>query len=543
MSEDRHFFHSTTLISLFTTLSRVLGLVRDIACAAYFGGGMVWDAFSFAFRVPNLFRRLFGEGALSLAFIPVFTDYLENRTRKEAWRLAWTVATAVGAVLLACLLLGEALVLSIPLLSEVTPRWRLALLLTAILLPYMIFICLTAMAASILQSLRHFAVPAIAPIVLNVCWITAVVVIAPMVAADATGRILVLAVGILVAGVFQLLLQLGALSRLGLPWRPTFDLSHPGLREIAVTMAPIVLGMAAFQLNVLLDGVIAISLGGPEGRESFRLLSTTIPYPMRVGANSTLYYANRLMQFPLGVFGIALATAIFPTLSSRAAREEWPGYRQALTDGLGAVLFIGLPAGIGLVVLGRPAVELIFERGAFTSAMSSRTTTVVAAYGAGLWAYCAHHVLARAFYSIKDTTTPAKVAAGTVVLNLTLNLTLIWWFAAAGLALATAISTAAQSLVLYLILIRRTGPPDQQQLLQTLFKTLLATLGMAGMTLLVLRAMPPSPDDARLGLKLVRLLVPMAGGATTYFVLAAALRIPEMQLFFSLIRRKFFRSS
>lgn len=538
MPEERHFLRSTALISVFTTLSRVLGLVRDIACAAVFGGGMVWDAFSFAFRVPNLFRRLFGEGALSSAFIPVFTDYLENRDRAEAWRLVWVVATALAGVLLACLLLGEALVLAIPLLSEVTPRWRLALALTAVLFPYMIFVCLTAMAGSILQSLRHFAAPALAPVVLNICWIVAVVAVAPLVTERMSGRIFVLAAGILVAGVFQLALQLGVLSRLGLPFRPAFDLSHPGLRKIFVTMLPVVLGMAAFQANVFLDGVIAISFAAPEGKETFRLFGTLLPYPMQIGANSTLYYANRIMQFPLGVFGIALATAIFPTLSSRAAREDWGGYREALTDGLGAVLFIGIPAGVGLIVLGRPAVELLFERGEFSGAMSIRTATVISAYGVGIWAYCAHHVLARAFYSLKDTVTPVKIAAAAVVLNLALNLTLIWWVAEAGLALATALSTAAQSAALYLFLIRRTGPPAQKRLLTTLLKTCAATAGMAAVTLLVLSHMPPSPSGDVLAIKCLRLLVPMVAGALVYGVLAGALRIPEMELLLSILRRK-----
>jgi putative peptidoglycan lipid II flippase len=541
MSEERHFLRSTLLISVFTTLSRILGLVRDIACAAFFGGGMVWDAFSFAFRVPNLFRRLFGEGALSSAFIPVFTDYLENRDREDAWRLVWVVATAVGAILLACLVLGEALVLAIPLLTEVTPRWRLALALTAVLFPYMIFICLTAMAGSILQSLRHFTAPALAPVVLNICWIIAVVAVAPLVTDRMTGRIFILAVGILAAGVFQLALQLGVLSRLGLPWKPAFDLSHPGLRKIFITMLPVVMGMAAFQANVFLDGVIAISLAAPEGKETFRLFGTALPYPMQIGANSTLYYANRIMQFPLGVFGIALATAIFPTLSSRAARSDWDGFQNALTEGLGTVLFIGIPAGMGLIVLGQPGVELLFERGEFSAEMSARTAVVISAYGVGIWAYCAHHVLARAFYSLKDTVTPVKIAAGTVALNLALNLTLIWWLAAAGLAMATALSTAVQCALLYLFLVRRTGPPEEKRMLSTLLKTAIASVGMAGITMLVLGHMPPSPPGDALGMKLLRLLLPMAVGIAVYSVLAAALRIPEMDLLLGLLRRKLTR--
>ena len=199
-------------------------------------------------------------------------------------------------------------------------RWRLPLVLTAIMLPYMLFICLTATASAMLNSLRHFAAPALSPVVLNLIWIIAVLVVAPLVTQDQTGRAFVVAAGVLVAGVFQLLLQVAVLLKLGMPWNPVLDLKHPGLRQTASHMAPVVIGLTIFQINVLLDSVIAVGLSSPEGRETFSLLGATITSPMRVGANTALYYGDRVMQLPLGVFGVALATAIFPTLSSCAAR-------------------------------------------------------------------------------------------------------------------------------------------------------------------------------------------------------------------------------
>ena len=211
-------FRKVGLIGVLTTLSRVLGVIRDSACAAFFGAGMVWDAFSFAFRVPNLFRRLFGEGALRAAFIPVLSDYRTNRGRRAARRLAGTVFCGLGLVLLALLLLGETFVLLAPHLADFSTRWRLTLSLTAVLLPYMLFVCLTAFAASVLHSRKHFVAPALAPIVMNVCWIAAVLLFAPLISADPAGQVFVVAAGIVVAGVFQLVLQLLALRTGGFRW-------------------------------------------------------------------------------------------------------------------------------------------------------------------------------------------------------------------------------------------------------------------------------------------------------------------------------------
>ena len=541
-TETRDYFRSTAVISSLTLVSRLLGLARDVVCAGYFGAGIVWDAFSFAFRIPNLFRRLFGEGALSAAFIPIFTEYLELHERRDAWRLAGVVFTAVGAVLLACLLLGVSITLVMPRAAALSERWRLTLMLTAVLMPYMLFICLTALAAGILNSLKHFAVPAFAPVVLNVCWIVAVVLVAPAVSHEAAGRAFVVAVGIVIAGVLQLLLQLAALRRKGFHWEFVFDLKHPGLRRIAAAMAPIVLGLAAVQINVLLDAVIAVGLSAPEYGKTFTLFGQSIRYPMLIGANSVLYYANRLMQFPLGVFGIALATAVFPTLSALASRKDWGAFCEALTDGLGAVLFIGLPAGAALIMLRQPAVELLFERGAFTSDTSARTAAVLAAYCTGIWAYCALHVLARAFYSLQDMRTPVKAAAAMVVLNLALNLVLIWFLREAGLALATAVSASAQAIILYVILSRRLRLKGQGRLLATLLKTCIATALMVVAVTAALQLVPPPPLGDEVMVKTIRLLVPLAAGLTAFFGSAALLRVREMGLLLGVLGRRLGRA-
>ena len=517
-------FRKVSLIGVLTTLSRVLGVIRDSVCAAYFGAGMVWDAFSFAFRVPNLFRKLFGEGALRAAFIPVLSDYQSNKDWQEARRLAGTVFCGLGLVLLALLLLGESFVLLAPYFTAFSVRWRLTLGLTAIILPYMLFVCMTAFVASVLHTLKHFAAPALAPVVMNICWIAAVLIFAPLVSPEPTGQILVVAWGIVLAGVLQLVLQLGVLRKLGFKWIFGLRFRHPGLRKIAASMLPMLAGLAAFQLNVLLDGVIAITLSAPEGAESFRALGMNIRYPMTVGANSVLYYGSRLMQFPLGVFGIALATALFPRLSDRAAEEDWEGFRGSFSQALAGVIFIGIPAAVGLAVVGPPVIDLLFERGAFTAEMGRRTASVLLAYCGGVWAFCGYHVLTRSYYSADYMATPAKMAGGAVVINLLLNLTLIWWWGEAGLAAATSVTFISQAGILYLTLPSHLRLRDHSLLGSTLWKSVLATVLMTAVTFGVLRLLPPAPAADRVGLKVLRVGAPVAAGAIAYLGTAALLR-------------------
>jgi len=529
-NKSEHFFHHAATVSFFTAFSRVMGLLRDMACAATFGGGMVWDAFSFAFRVPNLFRRLFGEGALSVASLPVLTEYLETRRRAEAIRVIRTLGTAMLLVLFACLLLGMTFFILLPFITDMTERWRLTFALSAVLLPYMIFVCLSALAGAVLHSRRHFLVPAASPVILNICWIVAVIVVAPLVSENMHEQIFVVAAGIIVAGIIQLAMHLYTLHRAGITYRPVIDLKHPALRRIFMAMAPIALGMAAFQVNALLDGVIAISFAAPEGRETFTFFGRVISYPMQPGANSALYFADRLMQFPLGIFGISIATAIFPVLSAHASKKDWNSFSRTFTDGLGAVIFIAIPAGVGLVLIGRPAIELLFERGAFTSRMTFRTYVVLIAHSAGLWAYCGRHLLERAFYACDDQLTPVKIAIVTIVLNLCLNLTLIWFFAEAGLALATATSAAVQFALLYIWIAEKNTSPAKGRLPATLVKTLIASAFMGGACFAVLHYLPQEVmgnPTAGAGLRVAGAAL---AGVSVYFLACKFLKTKELKI-------------
>jgi putative peptidoglycan lipid II flippase len=533
------FIIGTFLIGALTLLSRILGLARDMLCAAVFGIGPAWDAFLLAFRVPNLFRRLFGEGALSAAFIPAFTACLETKSREEAYRLAGRVATSLGLVLLGLLIAGELAVLSLRRLTVPGERWHLVLTFTAILLPYMVFICLTAFAGAMLNSLGHFVAPALAPSVLNVCWIGAVALGSGLFSHDIVTRICVVAGAILAAGVLQLALQIRVLARKGFRWRLSLELLHPDVRRVAASMLPVVLGLAALQINVLVDGLIAVGLAAPAGGGTFELMGVSVPYPMQEGANSVLFYGNRLMQFPLGVFGIALATAVFPRLSSHAALEDWQGFSQSVIGGLRLALFVSLPACAGLILLRAPAIELFFNRGQFHSQIEAapRTAAVLTAYSTAIWAYCALHVLSRAFYSINRHATPAKAAGWMVLLNLALNLTLVWPLREAGLAAATAICAVLQVLILWHMLNRHVRLEGSDALRTAGGKSLLATAIMSGACWLTLRSLPNAHAAACTPWKLARLLAPMLVGIIVYVGASAALRADELRMLCAAFRR------
>jgi putative peptidoglycan lipid II flippase len=390
---------------------------------------------------------------------------------------------------------------------------------------------------SILQSLRHFAVPALAPVVLNVVWIATLVVASFVLDLGATASIYTVCGGILAAGVIQLGMQVVALRRLGFRPRATRQVLHPDVRKVARSMGPVVLGLAALQINVLLDGMIAVGLAGPEDG-TFRLGGMALPYPMRGGANAVLYYANRLMQFPLGVFGISLATAAFPGLSSCAARQDWRGFSRSFMQGMSLLVWIAIPASVGLIVLRTPIIDLVFNHGEFQPRDVHRTAFCLLAYSTAIWAYCALHVLSRAFYSIGRHATPAKMAGATVGLNLALNLTLVWWLREAGLAAATAVCATLQVVGLSWLLSRRVDLRGWRNVAISGGRSALAAAVMAVVCLVVVGQFPRGPLSGRLGLRLARVLVPVAAGVLTYGGLSALLGAEEMRVFLrSLLRR------
>jgi putative peptidoglycan lipid II flippase len=505
------FVGHAVLVSALTLLSRLTGLARDAVLAAAFGLSTVADAFFIGFLVPNLFRRLFGEGALTAAFIPNYTE-LRERDPLLARRFASLVLTLLTVLLLA--ITGVAELGLWWAASAIDPasqgKAALAVHYTRIMLPYMPLICLVALAGGVLQVHKRFGPPAAAPLVLNAVIIAATVIATRGFSASGLPEERVgttVALGVLVAGVLQLAWQLVVLHRTAGLTR-CFAGVGPQVRAMLLMMGPMVIGLAVFQINALLDALIAFFFAPPEGAAPgtpVSLLGWTFSAPLRNGDVAALQWSQRLYQFPLGVFGIAIATAIFPALSAAAARftgdsqhdeagrpPASPEFAAILRQGLRLTVFIGLPASVGLLLVRVPLARVVYERGAFGLEDALRVSTILAGYATSVWAYSMMHTVTRAFYALKDATTPLKVGLAMVVFNLTLNLTLIWPLGAAGLAWSTAASAMLQVAVLVLVIRRRVPGPVDRAVLRSWGRTALASGVMAAVLAPVLWWLDPA---------------------------------------------------
>jgi len=503
--------------SLGTLASRVLGMVRDMATAALFGmsHGGVMDAFVVAFRIPNTFRRLFGEGALAASYLPVLAAELEI-SHERAWRLTSTLLALLAVLLVAVVLAVEGGCALLGVLWGHTPGTSLVLGLTAVMLPYMLFICLAAQAAATLQALGQFSVPALAPTMLNLCWLAGVWLVAPWFA-DREHQAYAVAVAVLISGALQLAMQWAMLRRLGFRFDYDWASARRPLGQIATAMLPMTLGLAITQLNTLVDSLIAWGLAAtPAGPENIPWLAGAVRYPLQQGAAASIYYGERLYELPLALLGIAVATAIYPLLSRHAARNDHQALAADLTLGLRLVLFLGLPASAGLWLLAEPLARLLFQHGQFTADDTLRASRVIACYSAGVWAYCASPVIVRAYYALGDRATPVRVGLWMVGLNLTLNLTLIWSLAERGLAVATTAAAVVQAVVLTGRFSWRKVRLPWPTLAATTLRALLATAVMMAVGLLVLDVIPPSLS---LTTRLLRVLLPLAAALATYFPL------------------------
>ena len=510
------------MVGLGTLASRVLGMVRDMATAALLGmsGGGVMDAFVIAFRVPNLFRRLFGEGALTASYLPVLSAQLE-KDRTLAWQLASVTMTWLAVVLVALVALVEVLCGAAWLVWGETSGASLLAGLTAVMMPYTLFICLAAQVAATLHALSHFSIPALTPTVLNVCWLLGAWVVAPRFAPDRHAQAYVLAVSVLIAGVLQLGVQLPVLRRLGFRFDYNWAAGRHAIGQVVRAMGPMILGLAITQINTLIDSLIAWSLAAtPGGPDRIAWLGGSVRYPLEQGAAAAIYYGERLYQFPMGILGLAVATAIFPLLSRHAARGDRRRLGADLTLGLRLVLFLAVPAGAGLVMLAEPLARLLFERGQFTAADTARAARMIACYATGVWAYCSLPVVVRGYYAMDDRITPVRIGLLVLGMNLGLNLLLIWPLAEAGLAVSTAVAAAVQVLVLVALFSRGKSPLGWPLLAGTLARTLLATLLMAATGYATLWSISPAPG---LGNELARVFLPLVVSMAAYFVVYRSL--------------------
>ena len=436
---------STLVVGLMTTLSRMLGLLRDVIIGAMFGPGASVDAFIVAFRIPNFLRRIFAEGGFSQAFVPVLSEYRERRDRAEVNALVDHTAAVLGTCLCATTVVG---VLAAPVLiwifapgfAQDLEKQTLATQMLRITFPYILFISLTAMAGGILNSYRQFAAPAFTPVLLNLSLIGCALWLTPYFPAEQ--RVVALAWGVFLAGLAQLLFQFPFLFKLRLLPLPRFNRDSEGVGRIITLMIPTLFAASVTQVNLLVDTVIA----------SF----------LQTGSISWLYFSDRLVEFPLGVFGIALATVILPSLSAEHTGSDNVAFNKTLDWALRWVFIVSLPAAAGLMLLGAPLLTTLFQYNEFSQFDVQMAARSLVAYAVGLPAFILIKVLSSGFFSKQDTKTPVKVAVIAMLANIVLNLLLVFPLAHAGLALATSLSACINAALLYRILRREkefdTGP-------------------------------------------------------------------------------------
>lgn len=492
---------SSGVVGIMTMLSRVLGLVRDMVIARYFGAGAGADAFFVAFKIPNFLRRLFAEGAFSQAFVPVLSSYREQQSVDEVRGLVNAVAGSLGLVLLGVTLVA---MLGAPLLTAVFApgflgddlKFALASDMLRITFPYLLLISLTAFAGGILNSYDRFAIPAFTPVLLNLAMIGAAIFLTPLMDTP----VMALAWGVFIAGALQLFFQLPFLMRLGLLPRPRVDYRHEGVRRILKLMVPALFGVSVSQINLLLDTVLA----------SF----------LQTGSVSWLYYSDRLSELPLGVFGIAIATVILPSLSRKHAAASADQFAATLDWAVRAVLLIGVPAAIALGLLAEPLIATLFHYGEVTDRDVAMSAQSLRAYSAGLLAFMLIKVLAPGFFAREDTSTPVKIGIIAMIANMVFNLALIFPLAHAGLALATSLSAWLNAWLLWRGL-RKEGAWQSQ----SGWPRFLAQLAFANATLvaIILYLQPPVDQWLTVGglQRSADMALLVAAGVGGYFVALA----------------------
>ncbi len=517
MSQEDKITRSTGVVGGATLISRILGFVRDMIIAQLFGAHGSTDAFFVAFGVPNMLRRIFAEGGLSSSFVPVYSEYINKEGKEEAGRFADSMATTLAAVLALVSVAGVILApwfvkVLVPGFAGVPGKIELTVSLTRMLFPFIFFVGLASLSTGILTTRGHFFWPAVSPAFLNVAMISCALLLHFRFGVP----ILALAAGALLGGLLQLVVQVPPMLSRGVAPRLTLKrVRHPGLGRVLGLMVPALLGLGVNQINLLVDRWIASWL--PEGSVSFR------------------YYANRLVQFPLGVFGIAIAVAILPVLSEQAARKELDELRSSLLFGMRLAVFIMVPSSVGLMVLNTPIVNVLFQRGAFGPYAAYATATALFYYSLGLFAFAGVKITASGFYSMQDTKTPFKVAIYALIINVILNLLLMGPMKHNGLALATSISSMFNFFVLLIILFRRLGTQGGRELARSVYRSLIASGGLA----LVVWALYNSMFDsmAPLLLRIGVLVVCIAGGAVVYLAVNRLWKSEELTQLLKLVRR------
>ncbi|MCE5301278.1 MAG: murein biosynthesis integral membrane protein MurJ [Spirochaetia bacterium] len=512
---------SAVKVSAITMLSRILGYLRDAISAAVLGVGIASDAFFVAFRIPNMLRNLLAEGALSSAFIPVFTEYLEKKTKEDVWRLAANVLSLLAVVLTIITALG--VLLADPIVRIMAPgfisspeKFALTVSLTRWLFPFILFVSIAALFMGILNSLKKFSMPAFAPVVLNVCMIASGLWLSPRFGSTPQTQVYGWVVGALVGAVLEIVIQWIPSIKEGFDFRFFIDLKEEGLRRIGRLMVPATLAQSVTQINLLVNTILASFLAG--------------------GAVTYLYYGNRLMQLPFGVFGVAIATVSFPYISSYAAKGDMKSMAETIHSSLKQAFFITIPASAGLIFLTYPINALLFNYGRFTMQDTQCTAKVSAVYCIAIFAFTGIKILTQVFYAIDKAAMAVKISTASMILNVILCVALMFPMNYTGLALATALTGIFQYWLLYHFTEENVGNLRTKELMVFGMKITAASLIMGGLVLLLsnyLQALWNVRYSRAMNAVIVAICI--LAGAGIYAALMNIFRVKEAAVFTEMI--------
>jgi putative peptidoglycan lipid II flippase len=507
---------STGIIGSATIASRVLGFVRDILFARLFGTNIFAQAFVVAFRLPNMLRDMVGEGATDAAIVPILTEYRHTRTPEEYWETARIILNLLLTVLVALSIAG--VVFAPILVGIIAPgflrspeKFATAVFLTRMVFPYILLLGMVAYSKGVLNSFHYFTTPALAPVVLNITMILALLVLCPIVGIKG------LVVGVMLGGIFEVLIQIRPLRRRGFRFEKGFQLMHPIVKRIGRLLLPRALGTAVYQLSVLIDTVLA-----------------SLAWIVGAGGVAALYYSNRLVQLPLAVFGISLATAALPKMSREVASNEIGKLKDTISFSLRAVFAIMVPAAVGLIVLSEQIVRILFQRGEFTAYSTAITASALFFYSFGLFAYAGIKILVSTYYSMGDTRTPVKTAAISLAVNLVLNLILMWPLKIGGLALATSIAATTNFIMLYVMLTKRIGDIGTARILSSFARICAAAAIMGVMTFTAARAFLQATDLSLFAV-LVRLAATILVSGIVYIIAAYLIGVKDVRKLWAMI--------
>lgn len=514
---------SAGVVSAAVLLSRISGLVREMIMARLFGAGQAYDAFLLGFRIPNLTRDLFAEGALSSAFVPIFTQYLTTKGKREAAELSSLVATAllivVGAICILGIIFSPQLVWLLAAgFARVPGKFELAVTLTRVMFPFLLLVALAAQAMGILNTLNQFGIPALSSTFFNIGSLAFGLGFGYTIGRWIGMSLLMsMAWGVVFGGAVQWLFQVPSLLRSGIPYRLRINFAHPGLRNILNLMGPAILGNAAVQINVLVNTNFASSITDASGH-------------VINGPVSWLSYAFRFMQLPLGLFGVAIASATLPAISRSAALAQMDEFRQTLARSLGMVFLLTIPSSVGLAVLGPSLIGAVYQGGRFRVSDTQQTAMALSCYALGLAGYSAIKILAPAFYALNDARTPMLVSLASIAVNLAAasSMVKLAGLGHLGLALSTSAVALFGSVALFLLLRKRIHRMEGHALASSITKILIASAAMGAICYLSSRGIHLKLGDRKLA-QVVDLAISVPLGTAVYYVLCRALRVAELE--------------